>query len=157
MAEEAKISQDEIDRLLASAAGGPAATPAGGGSSEIDALLEEAGKLSPAAAAGAKPFDLPSLEEGRAAGGGGEVALDLLRDVDLDVKVVLGRSQLYVEDILKLRSGSVIELDKLAGDPLDILVNDRLVARGEVLVLNDNFCIRITEIVDPTALEEAKG
>jgi flagellar motor switch protein FliN/FliY len=161
MAEETKISQDEIDRLLAGAAGagggGAAATaPASGTSPEIDALLEEAGKLSAAAAAGAKPFDLPSLAESGGAASG-EVAIDLLRDVDLDVKVVLGRSQMYVEDILKLRSGSVIELDKLAGDPLDILVNDRLVARGEVLVLNDNFCIRITEIVDPTALEEAKG
>ena len=54
---------------------------------------------------------------------------------------------LLVEDVLKLSSGSVVELDKLAGDPVDIYVNQRLVARGEVLVLNDNFCIRISEIV----------
>ena len=52
-----------------------------------------------------------------------------------------------VDDVLKLGEGSVVELDKLTGDPVDILVNDRLVARGEVMVLNDNFCVRISEII----------
>jgi flagellar motor switch protein FliN/FliY len=56
---------------------------------------------------------------------------------------------MYIEDILKLGKDAVVELDKLAGDPLDILVNDKLVAQGEVLVLNENFCIRITRIVSP--------
>ena len=74
-------------------------------------------------------------------------SIDLLRDVDLNVKIELGRSRMLVEDVLKLGEGSVVELDKLAGDPVDVFVNDRLVARGEVLVLNDNFCVRINEIV----------
>lgn len=74
-------------------------------------------------------------------------SIDLLRDVDLNVKIELGRSRMLVEDVLKLNEGSVVELDKLAGDPVDVFVNDRLVARGEVLVLNDNFCVRINEIV----------
>lgn len=74
-------------------------------------------------------------------------SIDLLRDVDLDVKIELGRARMLVEDVLKLAEGSVVELDKLAGDPVDVFVNDRLVARGEVLVLNDNFCVRINEIV----------
>jgi flagellar motor switch protein FliN/FliY len=74
-------------------------------------------------------------------------SIDLLRDVDLNVKIELGRSRMLVEDVLKLSEGSVVELDKLAGDPVDVFVNDRLVARGEVLVLNDNFCVRINEIV----------
>ena len=73
--------------------------------------------------------------------------IDLLGDVELDVTIELGRTRMLVEDVLRLRSGSVIELDKLAGDPVDVCVNGRLVARGEVLVLNDNFCIRISEIV----------
>ena len=73
--------------------------------------------------------------------------LDMLGDVDLHVSVELGRTEMLVEDVLKLNTGSVVELDKLAGDPVDIYVNQRLVARGEVLVLNDNFCIRISEIV----------
>jgi flagellar motor switch protein FliN len=73
--------------------------------------------------------------------------IDMLRDVDLHVAIELGRTNMLVEDVLKITDGSVIELDKLAGDPVDVYVNDRLVARGEVLVLNDNFCIRVSEIV----------
>ena len=80
-------------------------------------------------------------------------SIDLLRDVDLDVKIELGRSRMLVEDVLKLAEGSVVELDKLAGDPVDVFVNERLVARGEVLVLNDNFCVRINEIVAGVRLE----
>ena len=79
-------------------------------------------------------------------------AIDLLKDVELNVKIELGRTKMLVEDVLKLAEGSVVELDKLAGDPVDVFVNDQLVARGEVLVLNDNFCVRINEIV--TAADE---
>lgn len=78
----------------------------------------------------------------------GETDIDMLGDVDLNVTIELGRTQMLVEDVLKLGRGAVVELDKLAGDPVDIYVNNCLVARGEVLVLNDNFCIRISEIVE---------
>ncbi len=73
--------------------------------------------------------------------------IELLKDVGLHVKIELGRSRMLVEDVVRLGEGSVVELDKLAGDPVDVYVNDRLVARGEVLVLNDNFCVRVNEIV----------
>lgn len=73
--------------------------------------------------------------------------LDLIRDVELDLKIELGRTHMYLEDVLKLRRGSVVPLDKLAGDPVDIYVNGRLIARGEVLVLNDNFCVRVAELI----------
>ncbi len=73
--------------------------------------------------------------------------MELLGDVELDVSIELGRTDMVVEDVLRLGQGAVVELDKLAGDPVDVLVNGRLVARGEVLVLNDNFCIRVSEIV----------
>ncbi len=75
--------------------------------------------------------------------------LQLLRDVNMKVKVELGRGQMYLKDILTLGQGSVVELERLAGDPLEIFVNEKMIARGEVLVLNENFCIRITEIHDP--------
>ena len=78
---------------------------------------------------------------------GGVTGIELLSDVELHVKIELGRTQMLVEDVLRLSEGSIVELDKLAGDPVDVYVNDRLIARGEVLVLNDNFCIRISEIV----------
>ncbi len=76
--------------------------------------------------------------------------LDLIRDVELDMKIELGRTHMYIEDVLKLRKGSVVSLDKLAGDPVDVYVNGRLIARGEVLVLNDNFCVRVTELISGT-------
>lgn len=74
---------------------------------------------------------------------------DVLMDVNLTVRVELGRTHMFIDDILRLKEGSVVQLNKLAGDPVDVLVNNRLVARGEVLVLNDNFCVRLTEIIDP--------
>jgi len=74
-------------------------------------------------------------------------ALDMLGDVELDVRVELGRCQMMVGDVMRLAPGNVVELDKLAGDPVDIHVNDRLVARGEVLVVNEDFCVRVNEIV----------
>jgi flagellar motor switch protein FliN len=73
--------------------------------------------------------------------------LDLIRDVELDLKIELGRTHMYLEDVLKLSKGAVVPLDKLAGDPVDIYVNGRLIARGEVLILNDNFCVRVAELV----------
>jgi len=92
------------------------------------------------------PVDLPDLT-GEGDSGVDATGIELLGDVDLHVTVELGRTEMLVEDVLKLGEGSVVELDKLAGDPVDVYVNNRLVARGEVLVLNDNFCIRISEIV----------
>lgn len=100
------------------------------------------------AAAIAMPNFEKVLQEAQASG------IDLLRDVNLEVKIELGRSRLLVEDVLKLVEGSVVELDKLAGDPVDVFVNDRLVARGEVLVLNDNFCVRVNEIVQSSREED---
>lgn len=98
---------------------------------------------------GSEPMSLPDF----AAGGTPDESLqliDLLKDVGLQVKIELGRSHMLVEDVLRLGEGSVVELDKLAGDPVDVYVNDRLVVRGEVLVLNDNFCVRVNEIISDT-------
>jgi flagellar motor switch protein FliN/FliY len=97
------------------------------------------------------PLELPDFSPRATANRNGAV-IDLLNDVDLNVKIELGRANMLIEDVLKLGQGSVVELDKLAGDPVDVIVNDRLVARGEVLILNDNFCVRISEIV--SGLEE---
>lgn len=115
------------------------------------ASFEVPGNLGEDAADVGTPVDLPNfsqvIQEAQVS------SIDLLRDVDLNVKIELGRSRMLVEDVLKLSEGSVVELDKLAGDPVDVFVNERLVARGEVLVLNDTFCVRINEIV-PGVKEE---
>jgi len=73
--------------------------------------------------------------------------LDLILDIPLRVSVELGRTKILVQDLLKLHKGSVIELNKLAGEALEVLVNDRVVARGEVIVINEKFGIRLIDIV----------
>ncbi|MBA2116891.1 flagellar motor switch protein FliN [Bremerella alba] len=76
-----------------------------------------------------------------------KTTIDLVRDVELEVKIELGNADMHLEEVLQMQKGSVVPLDKLAGDPVDIFVNGRLIARGEVLILNDNFCVRITELI----------
>jgi flagellar motor switch protein FliN/FliY len=75
--------------------------------------------------------------------------IQLLGDVNVDVRIELGRTRMHVEDVLRLSAGAVVELEKLAGDPVDVYVNGRHVARGEVLVLNENFCVRVNEVLEP--------
>ncbi len=125
---EAAVAEEQA---AAAAAAGPAsgASPAAGVDPPANAVA----------------LDLPDFD-GSAETSGGK-GIELLNDVELDVKIELGRTQMFIEDVLKLGEGAVVELDKLAGDPVDVLVNEKVVARGEVLVLNDNFCVRISEIV----------
>lgn len=76
--------------------------------------------------------------------------LDFVLDIPLRVSVELGRAKILVQDLLKLHKGSVIELTKMAGEPLEILVNERVVARGEVIVVNEKFGVRLTDVVSHT-------
>jgi flagellar motor switch protein FliN/FliY len=86
--------------------------------------------------------------------GHGPAGIDLILDVALPVSVELGRARMQIQDILKLAPGSIIELDKSAGDPVEILINDRPIAKGEVVVIDENFGVRLTSIV--TATERIK-
>ena len=89
-------------------------------------------------------------EAGESAVKGGETkSLDLILDIPLTVSVELGRSKMLINDLLQLGQGSVIELTKLVGEPLEVLVNQKLVARGEVVVVNEKFGVRLTDIVSP--------
>ena len=88
-------------------------------------------------------------EEGGKADEVKEANLDLILDIPLSVTVELGRSKMLINDLLQLGQGSVVELTKLVGDPLEVLVNDKLVARGEVVVVNEKFGVRLTDIVTP--------
>ncbi len=129
------------------------ATPVGITQSDMEVLLQQAEKALSSIEEG-PPHEVPPgmapfrWEELSVVPADAESAtLDLIRDVELDVSIELGRTRMYLEDVLKLRRGAVVTLDKLAGDPVDVYVNGRLVARGEVLVLNDNFCVRVAELV----------
>ncbi|MFN8369089.1 MAG: flagellar motor switch protein FliN [Bacteriovoracaceae bacterium] len=75
--------------------------------------------------------------------------LDFILDIPLKVSAELGRTQLLIKDLLQLGQGSVLELDKLAGEPLEVLVNGKLIAKGEVVVVNEKFGIRLTDIISP--------
>ncbi len=110
--------------------------------------------------------DIDNLDQiggGQNPSGGGPVIqeekrnLDLILDIPLTVTVELGRSKLLINDLLQLGQGSVIELTKLVGEPLEVLVNNKLVARGEVVVVNDKFGIRLTDIVSPLERVQSLG
>lgn len=83
------------------------------------------------------------------AGGNDPRNIELLMDVDLPIAIELGRTKMSISDILSLGPGSVVELNKLAGEPVDLLVNQKVVARGEVVVIDENFGVRITQLLTP--------
>ena len=117
-------------------------------SSSSFASFEEEAAIPPAGFSGSadfQPFDPfnHSSAEGMPRG------MDMIMDIPLEVSVELGRVRMLIKDVLALSSGSIVELERIAGEPVDLLVNGRLVARGEVVVIDDNFGIRITEIVSP--------
>ncbi len=98
---------------------------------------------------GLQPIDALAAQSGAPAGTGRTTGLDLLHDVEMEVSAELGRTRMSVRELLSLSPGAVVELDRAAGSPADLLVNGRLIARGEVVVIDENFGLRITEIVVP--------
>ena len=156
----AALDQSEIEALFQQSAGGPPkqATPpkptpppvsaaAKSAESNLNRAQQALASVDAPAAElppGMKPFEFRSLS-GRPPNTD-SATLDLLRDVQLDLKIELGRTHMQLEEVLQLKTGAVVTLDKLAGDPVDIFVNGRLIARGEVLVMNDNFCVRVAEL-----------
>ncbi len=96
------------------------------------------------------PEPAPADEfEGMDDGGEGSGDIDFILDIPLELSVELGRSKMLVIDLLGLSQGSIVELDKLAGEPLEIFINRKLVARGEVVVVNEKFGVRLTDIITP--------
>lgn len=95
----------------------------------------------------------PTKQKKHRSGGSSELDntenMELLLDVKLNLSVEIGRTKMQVEEVLNLGSGAIVELDKLNGEPVDILVNNRLVARGEVVAVDENFGVKITQIIDP--------
>ena len=79
-----------------------------------------------------------------------EVNLDVILDVPVDISMEIGRTKISIRNLLKLNQGSVIELDRLAGEPMDVMINGTLIAHGEVVVVNDKFGIRLTDVISPS-------
>ncbi len=93
------------------------------------------------------PAPLEPLENEAASGKGKEVDLDLVLDIPVTIAMEIGRTKINVRNLLQLNQGSVVELDRLAGEPLDVMVNGTLIAHGEVVVVNEKFGIRLTDVV----------
>jgi flagellar motor switch protein FliN/FliY len=127
LAEAGDTNQDDIDALLNQ---GPAAAPA-----PPRAPLEEFGS-SP------KPAAIPAGLEGP--------NLDVILDIPVSISMEVGSTEISIRNLLQLNQGSVVELDRLAGEPLDVLVNGTLIAHGEVVVVNEKFGIRLTDVISPS-------
>lgn len=121
MEEQGDSAQDDIDAAMAEATGDDQAQPA-------------------------------PMTEFTATGGGGNGApdLDVIMDIPVRISMEVGNTEISIRNLLQLNQGSVIELDRLAGEPLDVLVNGTLIAHGEVVVVNEKFGIRMTDVISPS-------
>lgn len=169
MAEDGSLSQDDIDALLgmgedgdSSFGGGGGGDSGGGGGLDdlnLDALLGGSPGMGDSDGVGLDQASLDALagtatQTGpRTTGGSGSGDsrdnVDLLMDVSLRFTVELGRTTMYIRDVLQLGEGSIVEMDKNVGDEVDILVNDRLFGRGKLIIMDEYFGVQITHIVDP--------
>lgn len=116
---------------------------------EWAAALEEQGPEDEAAVP-AETAQFEQLQAEGAAVGEGDVKIDAILDVPVTISMEIGRSRINIRNLLQLNQGSVVELDRLAGEPMDVLVNGTLIAQGEVVVVNEKFGIRLTDIVSPS-------
>ena len=151
------INQDDIDKLM-----GGSGEEKKGTDVDQDKMAEEWAQALESGAEieegkpssrDAKKATFNELDETRHAAGPSK-DLDFILDIPLEVTVEMGRTRMLINDLLQIGQGSVIELNRLAGEPLDILINSKLIARGEVVVVSEKFGIRITDIVSP--LERVK-
>ncbi len=158
-AEEDSVVDDDV--WAAALKEAEAAGSAGGeGGPEVSDGAESAGNGAGAPAAGgaaaeasaAPPVETKPADFAELRGNSSEALanMDMILDIPVTVSVELGRAEMIIKDILQLGQGSVVELEKLAGEPMEILVNGRLVARGEVVMVEEKFGVRLTDIISPT-------
>jgi flagellar motor switch protein FliN/FliY len=141
MADSPPVNQNDLDKLMSEDDSlgqdwgdpGPAAPPPGEGGGGLGGMPSSFGP---------PPVSSPMAD-------GATRPLDFILDIPLEISVELGRTRMVINDLLQLGQGSVVELSKLAGEPLEIFVNGKLVARGEVVVVNEKFGVRVTDIVSP--------
>jgi len=113
-------------------------------------------RAAPPPAAQAEPVSYEDLEDNthyeayQPTNKSGEVNLDLLLDIPVMIAMEIGRTKINIRNLLQLTQGSVIELDRLAGEPMDVMVNGTLIAHGEVVVVNEKFGIRLTDVISPS-------
>lgn len=148
--EDGQVSADDWAAAMSEQADAGAADS----SAEDDwaaAMAEQASVTSTAAAAQAQVASTPVFEQFAMSGQSGQVNnLEMILDIPVNLTVELGRTKIAIRSLLQLAQGSVVELDGLAGEPMNVLVNGCLIAQGEVVVVNDKFGIRLTDIISPS-------
>ncbi len=97
----------------------------------------------------AKNLEIQELQDPAQSSSAGHRDINFILDIPLELTVVIGRTKILVQELLQLGQGSVVALEKLAGEPMEVYVNDKLIGRGEVVVVNDKFGIRLTDIISP--------
>jgi flagellar motor switch protein FliN/FliY len=110
-----------------------------------EAMAEQAEVETDAKAVKMDTFDTRSTQDGKE----NPINLEVLMDVPVAISMEIGRTSINIRSLLQLNQGSIVELDRLAGEPLDVLVNGTLIARGEVVVVNEKFGIRLTDVISP--------
>lgn len=152
------MDQNELDRLMnemsASPEAGDNAAKGGEGDSlswdDVQQEMAESKKETPKTEVDEVRFEeLADNRQRKGPNDKGVLDMEFILDIPLTLTVELGRNRLLINELLQLGQGSVIELTKLAGEPMDIYVNQRLIARGEVVVVNEKFGVRLTDIVSP--------
>mgnify|MGYP003387033173 FL=1 len=141
------VNQDEMAEEWANAMDEQSQSTAESDAEGIDALLAGA-----QATTGAKTVQMDELTSASAssASGSGAPDLDVIMDIPVSISMEVGNTEISIRNLLQLNQGSVIELDRLAGEPLDVLVNGTLIAHGEVVVVNEKFGIRMTDVISPS-------
>lgn len=139
MSDEDDVNQDKMAEEWAAAM----AEQGDDGQDDIDAMLDEAGGDA------AKPAPMEELKSSSLPAEGAP-DLDVIMDIPVRISMEVGNTEISIRNLLQLNQGSVIELDRLAGEPLDVLVNGTLIAHGEVVVVNEKFGIRMTDVISPS-------
>ena len=113
------------------------------------AAMEEAGTPMDDSAVEAENVPLEKIESSSNSSVGDDVNLDVILDIPVTISMEIGSTKINIRNLLQLNQGSVVELDRMAGEPLDVVVNGTLIAHGEVVVVNEKFGIRLTDIISP--------
>jgi flagellar motor switch protein FliN/FliY len=143
MSEDTKTDQEVADEWASALEEqGPAEEQASGGEDPWAAALDEQ-----ADSEKANPAPITQLDDDAKAQSNSELDLGMVLDIPVTISMEIGRAKINIRNLLQLSQGSVVELDRLAGEPMDVLVNDTLIAHGEVVVVNDKFGIRLTDVI----------
>ena len=115
-----------------------------------EALADEWAAALDDQAEGERQTEMATFDELKDDSGSGSVNMDAILDVPVTISMEIGRTRINIRNLLQLNQGSVVELDRLAGEPMDVLVNGTLIAQGEVVVVNEKFGLRLTDIISPS-------